>query len=102
MKLSSVKKNCDTGNLNRSESTLTAGDIIEEDPAIEQSDEKYLSNPPREVESVLGTSSEADNEFSFNITTARPQLKLFSPPIFKGNPDEDVLDWHDRYERTGT
>ena len=71
----------------RSDSPL----IVNEGLEIEPSDEEEVS-----FDSLSETSSEA------SVAMARPQIKFLSPPIFKGNPDEDALDWVDRYERTGT
>ena len=43
----------------------------------------------------LDTSSDEEGDM------ARPQLKFLSPPTFKGQPDEDALNWLDRYIKTG-
>lgn len=100
---SSDEENGTTDKSDHTENTHTASDISEEEIQFrEQSNEENDSDSFDEENNFLDILSEPGSEFSCNITMARPQIKFLSPPTFKGNPEEDALDWLDRYEKIGT
>ena len=96
-----------------SQRSLSTGDIsvvVTEPEVRNTSSDSDLSSQSATSQLDLNSSESATDSDTGSSSSSisvgyamanRPQIKFLSPPIFKGLPDEDALDWLDRYEKTG-